>query len=112
MIGSEILSHFSACLADGTWKRCDKLQADELGEIITTEMRDPDSGSLVSACPFLTRVSKTRYKCSIHLEKPEMCDNYKPWLWGETYLRRCRTLVEQERKSQWQSGYGDRDPLS
>jgi Fe-S-cluster containining protein len=108
----EILRHFSACFPDGTWKKCDELHADELGGVITIEMRDPESGSLVSACPFLTRVSKTHYKCSIHLEKPEMCDNYKPWLWGETYLRRCRTLVEQERKSQWQSGSGDRDPLS
>jgi Fe-S-cluster containining protein len=99
----EILRHFSACFTNGTWKNCAELQVDEMGDIITIEMRDPDTGGLVSACPFLSRVSKTRYLCSIHLAKPEMCDNYKPWLWDETYLRRCRTIREQERKTPWQN---------
>ena len=98
----DILRHFSACFKNGTWKKCSELKVDELGDIITVEMRDPDTGTLVSACPFLLRVSKTRYLCSIHMAKPEMCDNYKPWIWGETYLRRCRTIREQERKTTWQ----------
>jgi Fe-S-cluster containining protein len=100
---SDILRHFSACFEDGTWKNCAELRPDDLGDIITVEMRDPDSGALVSACPFLRRVSKKRYLCSIHTAKPEMCDNYKPWIWGETYLRRCRTIVEEERKTSWQN---------
>jgi len=104
---SDILRHFSACFSNGTWKKCAELHPDELGDIITVEIRDPDTGTLVSACPFLTRVSKQRYICSIHMAKPEMCNNYKPWIWGETYLRRCRTLVEQERKTSWQEGNVD-----
>jgi Fe-S-cluster containining protein len=103
----DILRHFSACFVNGTWKNCAELLVDELGEVCAIEMRDPDSGALVSSCPFLSRVSKKRYLCSIHMTKPEMCDNYKPWLWGETYLRRCRTIVEQERRTPWQNGTGD-----
>jgi Fe-S-cluster containining protein len=103
----DILQHFSACFANGTWKNCAELQVDELGDIITVEMRDPDTGALESACPFLSRVSKKRYLCSIHMTKPEMCDNYKPWLWGETYLKRCRTIVELERRTLWQNGVND-----
>ncbi len=99
----DILRHFSACFANGTWENCAELQVDELGNIMTIELRDPDTGALVSSCPFLTRASKHQYLCSIHMAKPEMCDNYKPWLWGETYLRRCRTIVEHERRTQWQN---------
>lgn len=104
---SSILRHFSACFPDGTWKNCSELSPDELGDIITIELRDPYTGSFMSACPFLRRVSKTRYLCSIHLEKPEMCNNYKPWIWGETYLRRCRTIREQEYATMWQNENND-----
>ena len=103
----DILRHFSACFVNCTWKNCAELQPDELGSIITIEMRDPVTGKLVSSCPFLTRISKKRYICSIHTAKPDMCDNYKPWIWGETYLRRCRTIVEQEQKTSWQNENSD-----
>lgn len=104
---SDILRHFSACFSNGTWINCNELLPEELGDIITIELRDPDTGALASACPFLKRATKTRYICSIHMAKPEMCDNYKPWIWGETYLRRCRTLVQQERRTTWQNENGD-----
>jgi len=104
---SDILRHFSACFANGTWKNCAELEPDELGSIITVEMRDPVTGMLVSSCPFLTRVSKKRYICSIHTAKPDMCDNYKPWIWGETYLRRCRTIVDREHTTSWQNEHTD-----
>ncbi len=100
---TDILRHFSACFEDSTWKQCTELRPDEIFSIVAVELRDPDTGSLVSVCPFLTRVSKKRYLCSIHMAKPEMCDNYKPWIWGETYLRRCRTIVEQEQRTPWQN---------
>ena len=104
---SDILRHFSACFLDGSWKNCAGLRPDELGDIVLTELRDPGTGALVSACPFLTRVSKKRYLCKIHTAKPDMCDNYRPWIWGETYLRRCRTIREQEQRTSWQNGNND-----
>jgi Fe-S-cluster containining protein len=95
----DILCHFSACFSNGSWKNCAELRPENLGEIINIEMRDPSTGSLVSACPFLKRVTKKRYICSIHTAKPEMCDNYKPWIWGETYFRRCRAIIEKEQRT-------------
>jgi len=46
----DILRHFSACFANGTWKNCAELQVNELGDVITIEMRDPDTGALESSC--------------------------------------------------------------
>ena len=97
----DILEHFSACMADGSWKKCSDLQACDLSGVVSIELRDPKTGGFVSCCPFLRHVSKNRYLCGIHLSKPEMCDNYKPWIWGETYLRRCRTIADDERRSFW-----------
>jgi Fe-S-cluster containining protein len=98
---TDILEHFSACGEDGSWTKCSDLLVCDLSGVVSIELRDPDSGKLVSSCPFLVRVSKNRYLCSIHLSKPAMCDNYKPWLWGETYFRRCRTIAGDERLSFW-----------
>ena len=97
----DILEHFSACLIDGSWKKCSGLQTSDLMDIVSIELRDPDTGCRESSCPFLKRVSRERYICSIHLSKPDMCDNYKPWIWGETYFRRCRTIVEYEQTTFW-----------
>ena len=48
----------------------------------------------MTVCPFLIRVAKERYLCGIHLLKPEMCWNYQPWIWGETYFNKCKGLTK------------------
>jgi Fe-S-cluster containining protein len=98
---SDILKHFSACFNNDTWINCSKLKAGDLSDVIAIELRDPETGDYESACPFLKRVTRNRYICSIHLSKPDMCNNYQPWIWGETYFRRCRTIVNQEKTSFW-----------
>lgn len=97
----DILRFFMACREDGTWVPCTDLAIPDLGEIHAVEMRDPDTGGYLSVCPFLRRVSKNRYLCGIHTMKPEMCRNYQPWIWGETYFNRCRALKEREGRSPW-----------
>ncbi|MDH7510649.1 MAG: YkgJ family cysteine cluster protein [Methanolinea sp.] len=97
----EILRHFSACRADGKWTRCTELTPDEIGGIRAIEMRDPETGEYPPVCPFLRRVGKARYTCSIHAEKPDMCRSYMPWVFGETYFPRCRALEKKEGESQW-----------
>ena len=97
----DILEHFSACGSDGSWTRCSELPADELSDIVSIELRDPKTGGYESGCPFLRRISRERYICAIHMQKPDMCNNYQPWIWGETYFRRCRTIVRNERNSFW-----------
>lgn len=88
----DILRFFQACLADGSWVRCDRLFPDDLSEVVLAEIRDPDTGGYLPVCPFLRRVGKHRYLCSIHDAKPEMCRNYEPWIWGETFFPKCRVL--------------------
>ncbi|MCQ8894660.1 MAG: YkgJ family cysteine cluster protein [Methanolinea sp.] len=95
----EILRHFSACRADGKWIQCTDLSPDEIGGISAIEMRDPETGEYPAVCPFLRRTGKTRYICSIHSEKPDMCRSYMPWIWGETYFSRCRALEKMEQRS-------------
>jgi Fe-S-cluster containining protein len=97
----DILKHFYACGKDGSWIRCSDLPAEELGNAITIELRDPDTGAYESGCPFLRRISRERYICAIHLSKPDMCDNYRPWIWGESYFRRCRAIIRNEDSSFW-----------
>ena len=53
-------------------------------------------GGYLPVCPFLKRVAKNRYLCGIHAVKPEMCRNYQPWIWGETYFNRCKALKKRE----------------
>ncbi|HTY14140.1 MAG TPA: YkgJ family cysteine cluster protein [Methanoregulaceae archaeon] len=98
---TDILEHFSACRGDGSWTKCSDLRTCDLSEVVSIELRDPNTGGLESSCPFLMRVSRNRYLCAIHLAKPSMCDNYKPWIWGETYFRRCRTITGNEKLSFW-----------
>jgi Fe-S-cluster containining protein len=98
---SDILKHFSACMPDGSWIACSHLRVGELHDVVSIELRDPETGGYASVCPFLLRISKQKYICAIHSEKPEMCNNYKPWIWGETYYRRCRAIAMKEQSSFW-----------
>jgi Fe-S-cluster containining protein len=95
----DILRYFSAFMTDGSRVSCADLAFSELSDIVTIELRDPDTGDFVSVCPFLRRVARKKYICSIHMQKPSMCDNYKPWIWGETYFRRCRAIMDKENPS-------------
>jgi len=97
----DILRWFVACMEDGTNRPCVSLTAPDLSTVIAFEMRDPISGGYVTVCPFLRRVAKSRYLCGIHTVKPEMCCNYQPWLWGETYFNKCPALKKAEGKCRW-----------
>ncbi len=94
---NDILCHFSACRSDGTKVRCDRIPVEEIGNTVSFELFDTDTGQYPVACPFLRRTGKKRFICSIHSSKPEMCDNYRPWIWGETGIRSCKAV--RERKS-------------
>jgi Fe-S-cluster containining protein len=98
----DILRWFVAFMEKGIQVNCADLIAEDLGNIVTIEMRHPDTGEYVTVCPFLRRVAKERYLCGIHTVKPEMCCTYQPWIWGETYFNRCRGLEKSDRKSRWQ----------
>jgi Fe-S-cluster containining protein len=96
---TDILRNFSACLIGGTRVNGADLGPEDLGDIAIIELRDPVSGEYPAVCPFLRRVDRTRYICSIHTVKPDMCCNYMPWVYGETYVPRCRALYREEQKS-------------
>jgi Fe-S-cluster containining protein len=98
---SDILRWFVAFMDNNTLINCIDLLPEDLGNIVSVEMRNPDSGEYVTVCPFLRRVAWQRYICGIHQVKPEMCCNYQPWIWGETYFNRCKALIKTERKSRW-----------
>ncbi len=89
---TDILRWFLAFRENTEPVRCTDLRPEDLGSVVTVEMRDPATGDYVTACPFLRRVSRQRYLCGIHDVKPEMCGNYQPWVWGETYFNRCPAL--------------------
>jgi Fe-S-cluster containining protein len=98
---TDILRWFVACMENGTAIPCTELPAENLGNTVSFEMRNPDTGEYVTVCPFLRRVAKQRYLCGIHAVKPDMCCTYQPWIWGETYFNRCRALKQTERKPRW-----------
>jgi Fe-S-cluster containining protein len=98
---TDILRWFVAFMESSSPVNCANLRAEELGNVASFEMRHPDTGDYVTVCPFLRRVTKTRYLCGIHLVKPEMCCNYQPWVWGETYFNRCTALKKIDRKCRW-----------
>jgi Fe-S-cluster containining protein len=98
---TDILRWFIAFMDKGATVNCAGLRAEDLGNIVSIEMRDPGTGEYVSVCPFLRRVAKERYLCGIHQVKPEMCCTYQPWIWGETYFNRCRALKKTDRKCRW-----------
>ena len=89
---TDILRWFVAFMEKSTPVNCVDLKPVDLGEVVFFEMRNPDTGEYVTVCPFLRRVSKQRYLCGIHMLKPEMCWNYQPWIWGETYFNQCKSL--------------------
>ncbi len=98
---TDILRWFVAFMENGIPVNCSMLRAEDLGNVVSVEMRNPDTGDYVPVCPFLRRVAKTRYLCGIHLVKPDMCCTYQPWNWGETYFNRCQALKKIEQKCQW-----------
>jgi len=93
----DILRWFVAFMEKSTPIKCADLQTEDLGNVVSFEMRNPDTGDYVTVCPFLRRVKKTRYLCGIHLVKPDMCCTYQPWIWGETYFNRCQALKKTDR---------------
>ena len=97
----DILRWFVAFREDGTLVPCLGLRAEDLGNMVSFEMRNPESGEYVAVCPFLRRVAKTRYLCGIHPVKPEMCCTYQPWVWGETWFNRCPALKKMENPCRW-----------
>ncbi|MHB8162856.1 MAG: YkgJ family cysteine cluster protein [Methanoregula sp.] len=98
---TDILRWFVAYREKSTPVNCTDLRAEDLGEVVSVEMRNPDTGDYVTVCPFLRRVTKERYLCGIHQVKPDMCCTYQPWIWGETYFNRCRYLGKTEHKGRW-----------
>ncbi|QQR71938.1 MAG: YkgJ family cysteine cluster protein [Methanolinea sp.] len=104
----DILVYFSALLQNGVRVNGADLENGDLGEIVTVELRDPKTGGYLPVCPFLRRIGKTKYTCSIHTVKPDMCCNYMPWIYGETYFPRCPAL--KEKRSRW-SGLPEQDQV-
>ncbi len=98
---TDILRWFTAFIGNDTPVNCATLRAEDLGNVVSVEMRHPDTGDYVTVCPFLRRVTKTRYLCGIHQVKPEMCCTYQPWIWGETYFTRCRALGKTDKNNRW-----------
>jgi len=98
---TDILRWFVAFMENSTAVNCTALLAEDLGNVVSVEMRNPDTGEFVTVCPFLRRVAKQRYICGIHQVKPEMCCTYQPWIWGETYFNRCRALGKSGQKQRW-----------
>lgn len=89
---TDILRWFVAFVEGRPPIKCTDLAAANLADVVFFEMRDPETGGYVTVCPFLRRVSREQYLCGIHAVKPEMCGNYQPWVWGETYFNKCRSL--------------------
>ena len=98
---TDILRWFVAFHDDGPPVPCTSLGPGDLGSVISFELRDPATGEYVTVCPFLRRVARSRYLCGIHAVKPEMCCNYQPWIWGETYFNKCQALKKTGKKSGW-----------
>ena len=98
---TDILRHFSAAKEDGTRVNCADLIPEDLGSVVLIEMRDPKTGGYPTVCPFLQRINKEKYLCGIHQVKPEMCWNYQPWIWGETYFGRCKALKNRDNRYTW-----------
>ncbi|MDD1651640.1 MAG: YkgJ family cysteine cluster protein [Methanomicrobiales archaeon] len=43
---------------------------------------DPATGILHEGCPFLVPAGPSRYLCSIHPTKPQVCRDTNTWEWG------------------------------
>lgn len=95
---TDILQWFVAFMETGSPVNCAGISAEDLGNAVSFEMRNPETGEYVTVCPFLRRVARARYLCGIHAVKPEMCCNYQPWIWGETHFNGCPALKRADRK--------------
>jgi Fe-S-cluster containining protein len=91
---TDILKFFSVCIGKGRYASASDISPEDLSDILSIELRDPETGEYLPCCPFLRRASKNRYFCSIHTTKPDMCCNYMPWAWGETYFPQCKSLKD------------------
>jgi len=89
---TDILKFFSLCVGEGRYINAATISPENLADVISIELRDPEDRSYLACCPFLRRSGKNRYLCSIHTAKPDMCCNYMPWIWGETYFPMCKSL--------------------
>jgi Fe-S-cluster containining protein len=98
---TDILRWFVAFMDNGTTVNCTNLSSEDLGNVVSFEMRHPETGEYLAVCPFLRRVAKTRYLCGIHLVKPEMCCHYQPWIWGETCFNQCPALKKAGYPCRW-----------
>ena len=98
---TDILRWYIAFMEKGDPVRCLNLRAEDLANVVSFELRNPENGGYVPVCPFLRRVAKSRYLCGIHQVKPEMCCNYQPWVWGETYFNQCKILKKADQKCRW-----------
>jgi Fe-S-cluster containining protein len=98
---TDILKWFVAFMEAGDPVPCTLLKKEDLGTVVSFEMRNTETGEYPTVCPFLRRVAKTRYLCGIHWVKPEMCWNYQPWVWGETFFNRCPSLRGSGGKGRW-----------
>jgi len=98
---TDILKWFIAFMERGDPVPCTRLNKEDLGTVVSFEMRNTETGEYATVCPFLRRVAKTRYLCGIHGVKPDMCWNYQPWIWGETYFNRCPSLRRAGGKCRW-----------
>jgi Fe-S-cluster containining protein len=89
---TDILKFFRVRTATGGSIRADALNPGDLSDVMAIDLRDPETGRYLPCCPFLRREGRDRYMCSIHTEKPDMCCNYMPWVWGEPYFPACESL--------------------
>jgi Fe-S-cluster containining protein len=93
---TDILKFFSVRTSKGKVVPAVDFKPEDLGEVVSIELRVPETAEYPSVCPFLRRVSKNRYLCSIHEMKPDMCCNYMPWIFGETYFPKCIALKNRD----------------
>ncbi|HUU76374.1 MAG TPA: YkgJ family cysteine cluster protein [Methanoregulaceae archaeon] len=91
----DILRFFTGWRSDGSRVNCAELKSHDLGDIISIEMRDPESGGYLPVCPFLRRIKKRKYICAIHERKPEMCINFMPWIRRQTGFEICKALKKE-----------------
>lgn len=101
---ADILRFFTAWRSDGSPVNCAELVTCDLGEIVSIEMRDPESGGFLPVCPFLSRIDRKRYICAIHDSKPDMCINFTPWNRRQTGFERCRALIKEKHMTVLKSG--------
>jgi len=79
---TDILCWFVAFKEDGTSVPCTALSADDLGNVVSFGLRNPETSEYVTVCPFLR-------------------STYQPWVFGETYFNRCPALKKADRKCRW-----------